>query len=267
MRCGYFQKFDHEYPSSRSQVRSKVQVTQLAQHSIDAFPFNSMSLGPSIPEIWQFQNLTLKIQGQGYRSKPHSGSNILLIHIPFVPCQLTLPFVRYGCFKIWPWKSKVIVRSKVQVTHLAQHPIDALLFVPCQWAHPFLRYGYYMLTEYCTFVSVMFCFTRKNSTHLHTLSNINSNTNALLLCLFWTNLSIKLTLTGHKLAGIDVLGMSWIHHFAFRHMSTWRPQHPQTVVPSITFPLAGWSARLLCNGNMIKLEWSILLKGSQCKLS
>ena len=35
------------------------------QHPIDIHPFRSMSIGPSIPEIQHFQNLTLKIQGQG----------------------------------------------------------------------------------------------------------------------------------------------------------------------------------------------------------
>ena len=54
------------------------------QLSINSHPFRSMSIGPSIPEIQHFQNLTLKIQGQGqmtmmlhnYRSRQfHRTSN------------------------------------------------------------------------------------------------------------------------------------------------------------------------------------------------
>ena len=35
------------------------------QHPFDSHPFHSMSIGPPIPEIQYFQNLTLKIKGQG----------------------------------------------------------------------------------------------------------------------------------------------------------------------------------------------------------
>ena len=39
-----------------------------------------------------------------------SGCYILLIHIPFSPCQSALPFLRYSIFKNWPWKSQVKVK-------------------------------------------------------------------------------------------------------------------------------------------------------------
>ena len=72
-----------------------------------------MSIGPPIPGIQLFQNLTLKIQGQGHgwgqSLKSQHGSNIQSTHIPLVPCQLALPFLRYSIFKVWPWKSKVKV--------------------------------------------------------------------------------------------------------------------------------------------------------------
>ena len=48
----------------------------------------SMWVDPLIPEIQLFQNLTLKIQGQGHgrvhSSKPQSVSHFLLFHIPFI---------------------------------------------------------------------------------------------------------------------------------------------------------------------------------------
>ena len=69
---------------------------------------------PPIPEIQHFQNLTLKIKGQGHgwghSLKSQCGSNILSTHIPFVPGQSALPFLRYSIFKIWPWKSRVKVK-------------------------------------------------------------------------------------------------------------------------------------------------------------
>ena len=81
-----FSKFDLENPRSRSWVRWPLKVTTWVQYSIDSHPFNSMSIGHPIPEIWLFQNLTLKIQGQGHgwgkRWKSQSGYNILSTHIP-----------------------------------------------------------------------------------------------------------------------------------------------------------------------------------------
>ena len=49
-----------------SWVRWTLEVITWVQHSIDSHPFNSMSIGHLIPEIRLFQNLTLKIQGQGH---------------------------------------------------------------------------------------------------------------------------------------------------------------------------------------------------------
>ena len=85
-----------------------------------------MSIGPSIPEIQHFQNLTSKIQGRqghgwGECWKSQSGCNILSIHIAFVPCQSALPFLRYSIFKIWPWKSKVKVMGEVDIE---SHKVD-----------------------------------------------------------------------------------------------------------------------------------------------
>ena len=48
---------------------------------------NFLSVGRHIYVIWLFQNLTLKIQGQGQSSRFHGGSNILSTRITFVPSQ------------------------------------------------------------------------------------------------------------------------------------------------------------------------------------
>ena len=79
-----FFKFDLENPRSRSWKRWTLKVTTWVQHSIDSYPFHSMSIGHPIHKIRLFQNLTLKIQGQGqitmmlhnYRSRQfHKTSN------------------------------------------------------------------------------------------------------------------------------------------------------------------------------------------------
>ena len=105
-----FSKFDLENPRSRSWKRWTLKVTTWVQHSIDSHLFHSMSIGYPIHKIRLFQNLTLKIQGQchgwGESWKSQHGSNILSTHIPLIPCQSVIPFLRYNFFKIWPWKSK-----------------------------------------------------------------------------------------------------------------------------------------------------------------
>ena len=82
-------------------------------------PFHSKWVKPPLPQLQQFQYFTLKIQGQGHgwgqSLKSQCESNILWTHIPFVPCQSPIPFLRYNFFKIWPWKSKVKVMEEVNI--------------------------------------------------------------------------------------------------------------------------------------------------------
>ena len=114
-----FSKFDLENPRSRSWKRYNLKVTTWVQHSVDSHPFRSMSISHPIHKIRLFQNLTLKIQGQGNgwggHWKSEHGSNILSTHIPLIPCQSASPFLRYDCFKIRPWKSKVKVMGEGKV--------------------------------------------------------------------------------------------------------------------------------------------------------
>ena len=103
----------------------KLKVTKWVLHPIDSHRFGSKSIGHSIPEIQHFQNLTLKIQGQGHgwggHWKSQSRCNILSTHIPFVPCQSAIPFLRYDFFKFWLWKSKVKVMGEVDIE---SHKVD-----------------------------------------------------------------------------------------------------------------------------------------------
>ena len=78
-----------------------------------------MSIGPPIPGIQLFQNLTLKIQGQGHKLgqswKSQCGYNIQSTPIPFVPCQSGIPFLSCNLFQIWPWQSQVNVMEEVNI--------------------------------------------------------------------------------------------------------------------------------------------------------
>ena len=81
------------------------------KHPIGSCPFRSKLIEPPVPEIQLSKNMTLKIQGQGHGWGQYSKSqwepNILSTHIPFVPCQLALLFLRYIIPKSSPWNSRV----------------------------------------------------------------------------------------------------------------------------------------------------------------
>ena len=101
-----------------------------------------MSIDPPIAELRHFQNLTLKIKGQGHgwghSSKSQCGSNILSTHIRFVPCQSGIPFLSYDFFKIWPLnpRSRSWERSKFKVTTWVQHLINSH---PLMSIHPLIQ--------------------------------------------------------------------------------------------------------------------------------
>ena len=154
-------KFDIENSRSRSWVRSKFKVTTWVQHSVNSHPFRSMSIGHPISELRLFQNLTLKIEGQGHgwgqSWKSQHGSNIQSTHIPFVPCGSGIPFLSYDFFenltlKIkgqghgWGHSSKSQCGSNILSIHIP--------FVPCQSALPFMRYSIFKIWPWKSRVKV-----------------------------------------------------------------------------------------------------------------
>ena len=90
-----FPNFDLENPRSRS---------GMGQSHIDGLVQKDVT--PLLTH-WSYVFLALN-----YR---YSESNILSIHIPFVPCQSDHPFLKYSYFKIWPWKSNVKVTGWVKL--------------------------------------------------------------------------------------------------------------------------------------------------------
>ena len=115
-----------------------------------------MSIGPPIPEIQHFKNLTLKIQGQGHSSRSQIRYSILSTHIPFVPCRSALPFLGYSNFKIWCWKFKFEVMGEVKVeSHNMGPTFSHIPFIPCQSGIPFLSYDFFKIWPWKSRVKVM----------------------------------------------------------------------------------------------------------------
>ena len=122
-----------------------------------------MSIGPPIPGIQLFQNLTLKIQGQGHKWgqswKSQRGYNIQSTPIPFVPCQSGIPCPSWYFFNIWPFlkikgqghasghTSKSQCDFKILSTHIP--------FFPCQLGISFLSYDFFKIWPWKSRVKVM----------------------------------------------------------------------------------------------------------------
>ena len=97
-------------------------------HKAGITPYRPISLSfdvdePSHSYIQLYKKFTLKIQGQGHRLgerwKSQHGSNILSTHVPIVPCQSAVPFLRYDFFSKFDLenpRSRSWLRSKLKVT-------------------------------------------------------------------------------------------------------------------------------------------------------
>ena len=86
-------KFNPKNKSPRSWVGLKVRKVGWIQHLIASHHFQSMSIGPTIIGIRLSSNLSMKGQCKDHAcsSVSQSGSNFLLTHMPFVPCQSATP--------------------------------------------------------------------------------------------------------------------------------------------------------------------------------
>ena len=116
-------------------------------------PIFQKLMGPRTP-FWKCLAPTLvmgKIKVWGHKVGPTS--YFLLTHIPFIPWQSALPFLRYGYFKIWPWKQGHTWRSHGGPNILSTQ----IPFIPCQPSLqlPFLRYGYFKIWPWKSKVNYM----------------------------------------------------------------------------------------------------------------
>ena len=118
LRCSYLKNWPWK---SKVKVMGDVKV-QSHNVSLTFYRLTSLSFHVNLAShcwVTTFSNFTLKFKGQdhrwGHSSKSQYGYDILSTHIPIVPCQSALPFLRYSIFKIWPWKSRVKVMGEVTV--------------------------------------------------------------------------------------------------------------------------------------------------------
>ena len=120
-----FSKFDLENSRSRSHLK----VTKKVYHPINSYPFRSMSIGPPIPGIQLFQNLTLKIQGQGHgwgQSHNMGPTFSQLTSLSFHANRASNSWVTtFPKFDLENQGSRSWVRSKLKVTTWVQHSIDS----------------------------------------------------------------------------------------------------------------------------------------------
>ena len=88
----------------------------------------------------QYQ-LMVEVIVQGWIVNPASYPT----HIPFVPCQSCLPFLRYGFWKIWHnIEIQVNGRSQIVRSHSWCNTLATEIpFIPCHSAIPFLGYSHY----------------------------------------------------------------------------------------------------------------------------
>ena len=131
----------------KSRVKVMGEVT-VQSHNVGLTSYRLTSLSfhvkrPSHSWVTTFWKFDLENQGHGWghSSKSKCGSSILSIHIPFVPCQSALPFLRYSIFKIWPWKSRVKVKwpwcctttgldNSIELRMVQIHPAVSEIWVP-----------------------------------------------------------------------------------------------------------------------------------------
>ena len=86
------------------------------------WPFHSWNM-----TIWIF-NLENPNPRSWVRFKSQSEANNLSTHIPFVPFQSALLFLQYGCFRIWPWKSKVKIIAQGRTVGSTSYRLTSLSF-------------------------------------------------------------------------------------------------------------------------------------------
>ena len=97
-----FSKFDLENQGSRSLARSQFKVTMWIWHPVDSHPFHSMLISPPIPEIQHFQNLTLKIKGQGQMTMMLHNYRSRKFHRTSNGINLSSGSKDMGSAKVWP---------------------------------------------------------------------------------------------------------------------------------------------------------------------
>ena len=108
----------------------EIQLSKVQSHNVNLTSYGLTSLWfrvnwPSHSWEKHFQNLTLKIQGQGHSSRSQSRYNTLLTQIPFfyVDWPSHSWYTAISKFDIENSRSRSWVRSKLKVTTWVQHSV------------------------------------------------------------------------------------------------------------------------------------------------
>ena len=135
-----------------------------------------MLTGPPIPEIQHFQNLTLKIQGQGHTWRPYSRYNTLSTHITFVRCRWALAFLSIAIkkFDLGNPRSRSWLRWTLKLTTWVQHSIDSHPFHSKSISHPIPEIQHFQIWPWKSKVKVMGEANAKSHNMGPTLSRLTS---------------------------------------------------------------------------------------------
>ena len=85
-------------------------------------------------KTWPWKSKAKVLDRVKQSSRSYSRSNIVSIHIPFIPCQSDHPSLKYSYLEIWPWKStwSKLQRPKVKrERHSKTHQfMDNFQYIP-----------------------------------------------------------------------------------------------------------------------------------------
>ena len=127
------------------EVKVRSHNTSLASYRFTSFWFH-VNQPPPIPEIQHFQNLTLKIQSQGHRSRSYSSYNT--IDYPFRSMSIGPPIPGTQLFQNLTLKIQGQGHGWGQ-SWKSQHGPNIwstyIPFIPCQSGVPFLSYDFFKI--------------------------------------------------------------------------------------------------------------------------
>ena len=88
-------------------------------HPTEFTSFHFLQWGQIFSKIWQFQDLTLEVHGQGHQQGQWSRSYMEQMkqptHTAFPSCKSEHRFLRLRQFIIWPWNFEVKVTAEFKV--------------------------------------------------------------------------------------------------------------------------------------------------------
>ena len=199
-----------------------------------------MSIGRPIPEIKQFQTLTLKLQDQGHGcdqgAMSHSRPSILSTRFLFISHQSDQQFLRYSYFEILPWNIQGQghewgQRSKSHIIHSIK-PMN-FLFVSHQSDQSFLRYGQNSVEHWKNISEIFKEICQNNSFQQKCSHQVINMTRTMKLPCFVVIWWVFLTLSRRQANLCQSMSQSWPWVKVMETSSSTFPQTHMIFVPNI----------------------------------